>query len=173
MTSIESEDSAIQLVYCDSPGVYACSRSDCNQGQTGSLVAADLQIRDFEKPALGLVSNIAPTVTVTSSPGGAATQSIHSNHCHSDSGKLAGVGAGVGIPLLLAFLTTLYMLRRSIRRQKAMAKEREQPMLQPGSVMAQDNNFSHELPQNVTSFELPSHRMAQEMSNGKNDQRLS
>ncbi|KAL9024949.1 MAG: hypothetical protein Q9196_006141 [Gyalolechia fulgens] len=142
-------------------------RSDCERGQVGRLDAGDIQIRDFEKPALGLVSTVAPAVTVTSSPAGATTQRIDSRRCSSDSGKLASVGAGVGIPLLLAFLTTLYMLRRSIRRQKAMAKEQEQQQQQQQPIMAPDKKFPNELPENVASFELTPHIMAQEMSNGR------
>ncbi|KAI4178724.1 MAG: hypothetical protein L6R41_008250 [Letrouitia leprolyta] len=161
------------MVYCDESNVYACSRSDCNRGQTGTLAAADLQIRNFEKPALGLV---APTVTVTATPTRAAPiQSSHPEHCNSDSGKLAGVGVGIGIPLLLAFLTTLYLLRRSMKRQKGMvvAREQEEAKLQSEPMMVREDKPSHELPENATNLELPPHVMVHEMSNGRTDQRSS
>lgn len=165
-------------MYCDSAGIYACSRSDCDNGQVGRLNAADIQIRDFERSGLGLVAQtvtVTATSTADASPTAAATQSVRPNHCSSDSGKLAGVGVGVGVPLLLAFLTTLYMLRRSLRRQRGMvmAQDREQSVLKAGPVKAQDNKPPLELPENVTNVELPPHVMAHEMSNGRTDQRPS
>lgn len=142
-------------------------------GITGQVPAADLLIRDFEKPALGLVSTITPTVTATPSTSRAAMQPIDTIHCSNNNGKLAGVGVGIGIPLLIAFLTTLYLLRRSVQRQKAMAKETEpqslpEPTANEPTVKQADTRL-HEVPGNVVSLELPPHGMPHEMPNARAD----
>lgn len=138
----------------------------------------DLLLRDFEKTSLGLVgsttSAAVPTATATTPAGATITQRIVSSDCPHprDTNKLAGVGAGVGVPLLLALLTALFLLRRSMRMQKAMAREREKQVAEysgSAGIVKEAEEMTHEMPDHRPTLELPPHVMAHEKSNDRND----
>ncbi|KAL8903175.1 MAG: hypothetical protein Q9207_004097 [Kuettlingeria erythrocarpa] len=171
-------DATATISFCSGPRLWSCNASACDEGLVGFMPPGDLLLRDFEKSSLGLVSTTTaaavPAATATTPAGATMTQQPVPSDCrHSrDTDKLAGVGAGVGVPLLLALLTTLFLLRRSMRMQKAMAREREKPAAEhsgcAGTVKEREER-THEMPDNRLTVELPPHVMAHEKSSDRND----
>ncbi|KAL8760521.1 MAG: hypothetical protein Q9184_003300 [Pyrenodesmia sp. 2 TL-2023] len=168
----EFADATATIRFCHGGNLWACNASACNVGIGGFMPPGDILLRDFEKSSLGLVTTAAPSTTaIATTPAGATiTQQVGSSDCQDqrDTNKLAGIGAGVGLPLLVALLTTLFLLRRSMKIQKAMARERGRPaseLPESGGMVKETQEVTHEMPENRLTLELPpQHVMAHEKS---------
>ena len=91
-----------------SPSVVTTAARPTNQVSTATKVMTDQ----------ASISTIASSCSITSAPAQSNSESI--------SGKLGAVGAGIGVPLAIALLAAVVMIRRERGRNQTLSKERQQ-----------------------------------------------
>ncbi|OMP89283.1 hypothetical protein BK809_0006004 [Diplodia seriata] len=117
---IDNEDAGAPITLCDrkssSNSTWTCGSQDC----TNSAVTFTIAAADFT-PLVAQQANATCNGTASSS---SASSSGNSGTGRSfSSGQMAGVGAGVGVPLLLAFLTVLWLLLAEKRKRRALLQQ--------------------------------------------------
>lgn len=91
------------------------------------LLAGPAATKALQSSNYTLSSDSTTVATITSTLGAAAPDGVRNGNKISV-GAVAGVGLGVGVPLLVALLTSLFFLRREHRKAKQL-QERRPPIL--------------------------------------------
>lgn len=100
---------------CGNDNTFACNRQDCNDTALTFGISGGNIVINQAVTTPSPVSTLSPsTATRSNIPTSAG---IEKGECHSNTGTFAGLGAGLGIPLLIS-LAALALLYRKIQSYK-------------------------------------------------------